>query len=146
MMYLLAFPSYPAIRGKSSRRRLNWTSAPRSRHRLMLLRSLIGPVSHVPGGTVTVPPPALATDSIAAAKALVFRVCPSGTPPHAERLTVRSGNRGTAMAGIVKGRSTHCCLISLSICSAFCPAKGGARARPAMTKIAADLEYFMGAP
>ena len=62
-------------------RLLNWTSAPFSTRRLTPLSSPIGPVNHDPGGTKTVPPPALTHAAIASAKARVFNVCPSGTAP-----------------------------------------------------------------
>ena len=58
------------------------TNAFSSKCKLILLFSTIGPVSHNPAGTVTVPPPCCATASIALANASVFNVIPSAIAPN----------------------------------------------------------------
>ena len=61
---------------------VNSTSAFSSRYKLMLLCSTIGPVSHSPAGTITLPPPFSATALIVLSKASVLSVIPSATAPN----------------------------------------------------------------
>ncbi len=70
----------------------------------MLLSSRIGPVSHSPAGTRTVPPPSFAHAPIAAANAAVFNVLPPGSAPWSAMLIVLAGNEGSRIAGIANGR------------------------------------------
>ena len=65
----------------------------------MKFSSWIGPVSHLPGGTTTAPPPALAAAWIAARMAAVLDFCPPSTPPKSWMLNFRSGIAGGLKSG-----------------------------------------------
>jgi hypothetical protein len=58
----------------------------------------------VPGGTLTVPPPAFTHARIAAANAPVFNVIPSATAPYWTTENVLSGKTGIWIDGMTKGR------------------------------------------
>ena len=72
----------------------------------ILSLSVIGPVSQMPVGTVTRPPPYCESVSIAFAKASVFKVTPSPTPPKSAILISRAGICGLCTLAISKGISS----------------------------------------
>ena len=71
----------------------------------MRLLISIGPVTKTPRGTTTLPPPAFAHASMAAAIASVLSVAPSPRAPWSVMRTVFDGIRGSATGAIGKGRS-----------------------------------------
>ena len=70
----------------------------------MLSSRVTGPVSHIPSGTTTWPPPFPQTWEIAAAKASVLRVIPSPTAPNSTMLALLFGMEGLWTLGMSKGR------------------------------------------
>src|SRR6266571_4618454 len=69
--------------------------APFSSTRARLLASSIGPVTKVPAGTITSPPPALRQAAIAFRNGSVFRVLPSPTAPKLVMTNFRWGTTGS---------------------------------------------------
>ena len=70
----------------------------------ILLFKTIGPVSHIPSGTIKCPPPRSDKSAIAAANAWVFNVMPLPIPPYSARETSSSGIAGVTAFGISKGK------------------------------------------
>ncbi len=69
----------------------------------MLLLITIGPVSHIPRGTMRCPPPSAASLSIARANACVHNAVPLPTAPKSVTDTDLSGNVGALISGMSNG-------------------------------------------
>ncbi|RZS29068.1 hypothetical protein BHM03_00062758 [Ensete ventricosum] len=84
-------------------------TAPWSRKRVKWLVRLKGPVSHRPAGTTSIAPSSYATLlrlATAAAKAAVFEVTPSPTPPKSVRLATWARHPPTPTAAYWKASSS----------------------------------------
>lgn len=83
-------------------------TAPSARNSVMWLVRLKGPVSHIPGGTLSCPPP-LPPNSMMASTAFsnawVFNVTPSPTPPKSDRLKTVGRSRGHGLGGGARRRN-----------------------------------------
>ena len=69
--------------------------------------SVIGPLSQRPAGTISRPPPCSESASMAFAKASVFRVLQSATPPKSVRRTLLEGIEGSCTFGISNGSPSY---------------------------------------
>ena len=70
----------------------------------MLSLREMSPVSHIPAGTTTRPPPCLSNALMALRNASVLRVTPSPTPPKSLIFTLLSGIVGTTGCDMLTGR------------------------------------------
>src|SRR5690242_20234038 len=86
---------------------VNFSVAPADTWRFTLLSRAIAPVRYVPGGTLTMPPPALLAAVMAALNAAVLSVEPSFFAPYLVTSKTVLGKVGTFVAATIVFASGH---------------------------------------